>query len=250
MPLPPLPAADFGLPDPRTAELDDDGLLAAGGDLAPMRLLAAYANGIFPWFNSDADPILWWCPNPRAVLKPEAFQPNRSLAKVLRQQRFEIQLDSAFADVIQACAVSHRPGQGGTWITPEMRRAYVELHEAGFAHSVEAFRDNKLVGGLYGVSLGRMFFGESMFSHESDASKAAFAGLCRQLAEWRFELVDGQMMNPHLARLGFAPMARSRFLAELDANDLSFTRRGPWQLESSAGKPTAGAEEPLTRSDC
>ena len=239
MTLPQLPprlrAQDFGFPDPRETPLDPDGLLAAGGDLHPQRLLAAYANGIFPWFNSDEDNILWWCPDPRGVLEPKAFEPRRSLKKVLRQAPFEIRFDTAFPAVIAACATTPRHGQGGTWITPKMRSAYIELFEAGFAHSVEAWRDDRLVGGLYGVSLGTMFFGESMFAHARDASKCAFAALCEALARWNFDLLDCQMMNDHLATLGVREMPRDEFLQHLTHNDLTTTRQGPWSALTTTG---------------
>lgn len=240
LPVPPLNLEDlgeparFGFPDPRTARLDADGLLAAGGDLQPLRLLGAYANGIFPWFNSDAEDILWWCPDPRGVLIPDNFVAKRSLRKRLRQQTFELRLDTAFAAVIRNCAAVPRPGQAGTWITPAMQAAYTELFAAGFAHSVEAWQDERLVGGLYGLSLGRMFFGESMFSLQTDASKCAFAALCCQLSTWNFELLDCQMMNPHLASLGVAEMPRTEFLNQLAANDLNATRRGHWQWQPEA----------------
>lgn len=211
-------------------QLDADGLLAAGGDLHPSRLLGAYANGIFPWFNSDAERILWWCPDPRGVLEPSAFRARRSLKKVRRQASFDIRSDTAFPAVIRACANVPRRGQKGTWITPKMQAAYIELFNAGFAHSVEAWQDDKLVGGLYGVSLGRMFFGESMFAEARDASKCAFATLCESLADWGFDLLDCQMMNDHLASLGVHEMPRDDFLARLDDNNLALTRQGPWQL--------------------
>ena len=230
MSLPSLNPSHYGFPDPSCAELDADGLLAVGGDLQPERLLAAYANGIFPWFNSDRDNILWWCPDPRGVLVPQHFRASRSLRKTLRRQPFEFRIDHAFARVIAECASVERPGQGGTWITENMRAAYIQLHTLGFAHSVEAWRNDELVGGLYGISLGRMFFGESMFSHETDASKCAFAVLCDQLSTWNFDLLDCQMMNPHLESLGVSEMPRAQFLAMLKENDLAATRRGGWSL--------------------
>ena len=230
MSLPPLAPKDYGFPDPNEARLDADGLLAVGGDLQPARLLAAYANGIFPWFNSDSDQILWWCPNPRGVLVPDEFQPRRSLRKTLRQERFTYSADKAFAGVIRACAHTPRPQQAGTWITKNMQQAYIALHELGFAHSIEVWRDGALVGGLYGVALGRMFFGESMFSHEADASKCAFALLCQQLSTWNYSLLDCQMMNPHLATLGVRELPREQFLRALANNDLSQTAQGLWRM--------------------
>ena len=247
MSLPPLAPNEYGFPDPQNARLDADGLLAIGGDLQPARLLAAYANGIFPWFNSDQDQILWWCPDPRGVLVPNDFQPRRSLRKTLRQQRFTYSADKAFAGVIRACANTPRPNQAGTWITKKMQKAYIELHELGFAHSVEVWRDGALVGGLYGLSLGRMFFGESMFSHEPNASKCAFAALCRQLSTWNFQLLDCQMMNPHLATLGVQELPREQFLRALQDNDLALTARGKWCLAPTAGlaPATYSTEDPV-----
>jgi len=231
--LPPLEPTEYGFPDPQNARLDADGLLAVGGDLHPARLLAAYANGIFPWFNSDQDQILWWCPDPRGVLTPNEFHPSRSLRKTLRQGRFTYSTDKVFAGVIRACAHTPRPNQAGTWITKNMQDAYIALHELGFAHSVEVWCEGALVGGLYGLSLGRMFFGESMFSHEPDASKCAFSVLCKQLSTWNFSLLDCQMMNPHLASLGVRELPREQFLHALSNNDLADTKRGLWSLDPS-----------------
>lgn len=204
--FPPLHRA---LPDP-------DGLLAVGGDLSVERLLAAYSRGIFPWF-SRGDPILWWSPDPRFVLCPEQIHTGRSLRRTLARSTFRFSFDQAFADVVEACSRVPRAGQPGTWITPGMRRAYVALHEAGHAHSVEAWREGKLVGGLYGVALGRVFFGESMFARADDASKAAFVVLCRHLARWGFPLVDCQMETAHLARFGARHIPREDFAAQLHA---------------------------------
>lgn len=201
-------------PDPEAT--DDQGLLAVGGDLGAARLLAAYRAGIFPWF-SPGEPILWWCPPLRSCLAPGAVHVSRSLAKVLRQGRFEIRLDTAFAEVVRACAKAPRPGQAGTWITPAMQRAYLELHHLGHAHSVEAWRGGRLVGGLYGLALGGAFFGESMFSKEPDASKACFAELGRRLAEAGFTLLDCQVENPHTSSLGAEVLPRAAFLARLEA---------------------------------
>lgn len=192
---------------------DPDGLLAVGGDLAVERLIAAYSRGIFPWFG-DHDPILWWSPDPRFVLDPATIHIGRSLRRTLTRRTFAITFDQAFTTVLRACAAAPRPGQrGGTWITDEMQGAYLALHAAGHAHSVEAWRDNELVGGLYGVALGRMFFGESMFARADDAAKTAFAVLCRHLACWGFPLVDCQMETAHLARFGASFMPRDAFVA-------------------------------------
>lgn len=220
------PALHF--PDP--ADSDPDGLLAVGGDLSPERLLLAYAQGIFPWY-SDGLPILWHSPDPRTVLRPGALRMSRSLRKTLRQQRFEVRFDSAFDNVISRCAEITRPEANGTWITHEMRSAYIALHELGFAHSSEAWQDGRLVGGLYGVSLGKAFFGESMFADVSDASKVAFATLVQQLARWEFELIDCQVHTGHLERLGAEEWDRERFLDALAGAVEAPTRRGRWVLE-------------------
>lgn len=191
---------------------EPNGLLAVGGDLSVPRLLAAYRRGIFPWF-SHGDPILWWSPDPRFVLVPADIHIGRSLRKTLARNTFRFTFDTAFRDVIAACAQVPRAGQPGTWITQDMIDAYVALHAAGYAHSVEAWLDDALVGGLYGVGIGNMFFGESMFAHVDDASKAAFAVLCRHLAAWQCPLVDCQMDTPHLARFGGHFMPRADFVA-------------------------------------
>ena len=218
-------------PDPRTALREPDGLLAAGGDLSPARLLHAYRHGIFPWYSAG-QPILWWCPNPRAVLYPQAVHISRSLRKALRQQHYEITLDSAFPEVMQACAMA-RPNQAdaGTWITDEMQAAYVELHRLGHAHSIEVWMNERLVGGLYGVALGRIFFGESMFSHRTDASKIALVWLARQLEAWEFQLIDCQITSAHLQSLGSVNIPRDEFLALLDKHAAFEGRVGTWQID-------------------
>jgi leucyl/phenylalanyl-tRNA--protein transferase len=201
-----FPPVDRALREP-------DGLLAAGGDLSPARLLAAYRRGIFPWYSSG-QPILWWCPDPRAVLFPAEFKLARSLAKTIRNKGFETRLDTSFEAVIRACGSSEvRPG--GTWLSVEMRAAYTRLHALGFAHSVETWRDGELVGGLYGVALGRVFFGESMFSLERDGSKIALARLCGELVRRGFHMIDCQMATPHLMSLGAQLMPRAQFIARL-----------------------------------
>jgi leucyl/phenylalanyl-tRNA--protein transferase len=216
--------ASLAFPDPRDAE--PSGLLAVGGDLRAERLLEAYASGIFPWYEED--PILWFSPDPRLVLVPGELRVGRSLAKVLRKRPFEIRFDSAFDEVVAACAGARRPGQAGTWITAEMRRAYGELHRLGFAHSVEAWREGELAGGLYGVSLGAAFFGESMFARAADASKVAFVELVRRVLGWEFRFVDCQVETEHLRRFGATLWSRARFLDELALALRSPTRRGPW----------------------
>ena len=203
-PFPPLSAA---LAEP-------NGLLAAGGDLTTGRLLAAYRRGIFPWF-SDGQPILWWSPDPRMVLHVDEFRVSRSLGKRVRSGKFELRVDTAFRTVIEACAATPRAGQGGTWITAAMVDAYCELHRAGYAHSVESWLDGRLVGGLYGLALDRMFFGESMFAHETDASKVALVALVARLQRLRVPLVDCQQETAHLAAFGARPIPRERFASHL-----------------------------------
>ncbi len=208
-----------------------NGLLAAGGDLSVQRLLEAYRGGIFPWF-SEGDPILWWSPDPRMVLFPSELKISRSLAKTLRRRRFRATADSAFAEVIQACRAP-RPGQDGTWITAQMSAAYQQLHEAGHAHSVEVWLDEQLAGGLYGVALGRAFFGESMFARVTDASKVALVTLVRQLGRWRFGLIDCQMNTPHLASLGAREIPREDFARRLASLVDYASVPGPWRFDIS-----------------
>ena len=222
-------AARSAFPNPIRAPKDRP--LALGGDLSPERLLDAYSHGIFPWFENDAQPILWWSPDPRAVLAPTELRISRSLGKQLRSGRYEVTADQAFADVVAGCAVPRRSGDG-TWITRRMQRAYGNLHRAGYAHSVEAWRGDELAGGLYGVSLGGMFFGESMFSRATDASKVALAHLARQLAAWNFTLIDCQMPTDHLRSLGAREMPRAEFLRLVAANNAAPTRRGSWVFDA------------------
>ena len=216
---------------PPPEEAEPNGLLAVGGDLVPDRLLLAYAMGIFPWYTNET-PILWFSPDPRGVLTPATLVVHRSLARRVRSGAFEVTLDRAFGDVIRSCASVVRRGQTGTWITADMIAAYDALFELGFAHSVEVWKSGALVGGLYGVSLGGAFFGESMFAHERDASKIALVHLVRQLARWEFELVDCQVRNDHLASLGAEQWPRERFLAALSGALHQRTRRGPWQFDA------------------
>jgi leucyl/phenylalanyl-tRNA---protein transferase len=218
----------LAFPDPR--ESHSSGLLAVGGDLSCERLLLAYSLGIFPWY-SEGEPILWHSPDPRAVLVPRSLHVPRSLAKLLRRGRYEVRLDSAFEEVMRRCAEVPRTGQAGTWITDEMRRAYGELFRRGYAHSAEAWEQGDLVGGLYGVSLGGTFFGESMFAAEPDASKVAFATLVAQLVRWDFDLIDCQQQTPHLTRFGAEPWPRARFLTALASSLERPTRRGSWRLD-------------------
>lgn len=225
-----------------------EGLLAVGGDLGAERLLEAYRHGIFPWYNPD-QPILWWSPDPRAVLFPAQLRVSRSLRKTLRHNKIEVTLDMAFRDVMQQCAQprctgkykcrerqdagsdrEQRPGHG-TWITPEMIEAYNVLHERGVAHSVESWRDGKLVGGLYGVALGGVFFGESMFSRETDASKVAFVHLIRQLERWGFMLIDCQLPSAHLSSLGAEEIRRRDFMERLETTLRQPGHPGRWRFE-------------------
>jgi leucyl/phenylalanyl-tRNA---protein transferase len=208
---------------------EPNGLLAAGADLSVERLLMAYRRGIFPWFN-PGEPILWWSPEPRMVLLPEAFKLSRSLARRIRRGAFEIRVDTDFAAVMTACAAP-RPKQRGTWISPAMQAAYADLHAAGYAHSIETWMDGALVGGLYGVAIGRAFYGESMFSRSTDASKLAIAHLARQLRRWDFGLIDCQMETAHLASLGALPMARSEFIQRLDCLVNLAGHPGPWTFD-------------------
>lgn len=196
-------------PPVQLAMRDPNGLLAIGGDLSITRLLNAYSQGIFPWYNPD-EPILWWCPDPRAVLVPAQFHVSRSLARRLRKADYAVSLNRAFPRVLEACSAPRARGRG-TWLGTEMKQAYQALRDHGHAHSIEVWRRGELIGGLYGVALGRVFYGESMFSEADDGSKIAMHWLCRQLAAWEFELMDCQIASPHLASLGATELSRERF---------------------------------------
>jgi leucyl/phenylalanyl-tRNA--protein transferase len=234
-----LPRA-IAFPDPALAE--PDGLLAVGGDLSPERLLRGYAHGLFPWY-SEGQPILWWSPDPRWILVPAELHVPRSLAKDLRSGRYRVTADTAFSRVVERCARKRRPGQRGTWITRDMSAAYGRLHELGFAHSVEAWDGSTLAGGLYGVSLGGAFFGESMFADRPDASKAAFVTLVGELRARGFGLVDCQVHTEHLERFGARGVPRDEFLLLLKAELAKPTWRGAWELAGrAAGDAGAGAE--------
>ena len=213
-----FPAPHFATPE---------GLLAVGGDLSRKRLLLGYSQGIFPWF-SDGEPLLWWSPDPRLVLYPEELKVSKSLKKIINQGRFHITADTAFNRVIKACASVNRKNNEGTWIVDEMIKAYSLLHEAGFAHSIEAWYQGELAGGLYGVSLGRCFFGESMFTGVSNASKAAFVRLVEYLNSFRFDLIDCQVTTKHLINLGAREIPRSRFLGQLKKSLKLPTMQGKW----------------------
>ncbi len=197
---------------------EPNGLLAAGGDLNPQRILNAYSLGIFPWYN-PGEPILWWSPNPRSVIYPKEFEASKSLKKTIRQNQFAVTFDTCFIDVIRKCA-QPRADDSGTWIDGDIQKAYSELHKLGYAHSVECWKNDELVGGLYGIAMGGVFFGESMFSTHSNASKVAFAALCRQLTMWDFNLIDCQVHNPHLESLGAIEISREVFLAKLNTASL------------------------------
>lgn len=226
-PADPFPPVDQALDSP-------DGLLAAGGSLTTARLIEAYRRGIFPWFN-DGDPILWWSPDPRTVLRPSRVHVSHSLKKRLKKAAYCVTLDRAFAGVLDGCAAP-RPGDNGTWLSAAMRRAYTALHNAGLAHSVEVWMDGELAGGVYGVAIGRMFFGESMFARRTDASKIGIVVLAAQLDRWKFPLIDCQLETPHLMSLGAEHMTRRRFVHEIArlVNDEAPT----WTLDEDwAGSP-------------
>ncbi len=227
--LPWLAPDNYDFPPLATALREPNGLLAAGGDLSPERLLAAYRQGIFPWFN-PGEPILWWSPDPRTVIYPHQVHLSRSLHKLLRQGRYRVTVDHCFETVMRACAGPRRHASG-TWISNAMIQAYTRLHQSGYAHSVEVWQEDRLVGGLYGMAIGRMFFGESMFSRADNASKVGFAHLCRYLEHQGFGVIDCQVANPHLESLGAVEIPREEFQRLL----IDFTHRpaipGPWRLD-------------------
>ena len=215
----------LAFPDPAYAS--PEGLLAAGGDLSIQRLVYAYSQGIFPWY-SQGDPILWWCPDPRFVLFPADLKVSKSMRPYFNQNKFRVTFDREFPAVMRACAAVPRAGQHGTWITREMLAAYAELHRAGIAHSVEVWRDDELVGGLYGLALGRVFFGESMFARVSNASKFGFISLVRRLRDRDFQLIDCQQETSHLASLGARAIPRTEFLERLEEWAQPPYRPGSW----------------------
>jgi leucyl/phenylalanyl-tRNA--protein transferase len=224
----PLLRTENSFPPVEQALRSPNGLLAAGGDLSSARLLLAYRHGIFPWF-SEGEPILWWSPEPRMVLFPNEFKISRSLRKTLRNGQYEIRFDSAFEQVMRACAAP-REGANGTWIHEEMIAAYCDLHRMGYAHSVETWMSGELVGGLYGMALGRMFYGESMFSRRTDASKIAIAHLAAQLERWNFGMIDCQMYTPHLTSLGAREIPRKDFITRLQ-DLVNYTSVTDWQFD-------------------
>ena len=230
MPITWLRPDSLDFPPVSEAFVDPPGLLAAGGDLEPERLLAAYARGIFPWYD-DNSPILWWSPDPRMVLRPTEIHIARSLAKLIRQNRFRITMDTAFADVIQHCAAV-RAEREGTWITDEMQAAYTALHRLGHAHSVEIWDNERLTGGLYGIAMGKLFFGESMFSVAPNTSKLAFVALASQLESWAFEMIDCQMPTDHLQSLGARTMPRAQFQRALSQWRGAQSPPSPWVFDN------------------
>lgn len=215
-------------PDPSLSE--PDGLLGVGGDLDPDRMLLGYRSGIFPWYSQP--PILWWSPDPRFVVETASLRVQRSLAKRVRQRPYRVTLDRAFEEVVARCALTPRPGQAGTWITREMQRAYVQLHALGHAHSVEAWEGEELVGGLYGVALGRFYSGESMFADRPDASKVAFVHLVRQLHRWGYPLVDCQVRTQHLERFGAHDLPRAAYLQRVARLCAQPGRVGAWAFDA------------------
>jgi leucyl/phenylalanyl-tRNA--protein transferase len=242
-----LATDNTAFPDPCAAE--PDGLLAAGGDLSPPRLLEAYRCGIFPWFSVGNAP-LWWSPDPRCILLPEEFRLPRSMKRALRDRPFDYSFDTAFAEVIRACAGPRRE-QADTWLTSEMIAAYERMHRLGSAHSVEAWREGRLAGGLYGLALGGAFFGESMFYRDPDASKAALVFLVGELAKNGFSLVDCQQTTPHMLRFGAKEVSRAEFTARLDAALKQPTRRGSWAqgIERAGFDPAPPARQRATQAD-
>jgi leucyl/phenylalanyl-tRNA---protein transferase len=212
---------------------EPDGLIAAGGDLRPERLLAAYRRGIFPWYE-EPQPILWWSPDPRAVLFPDELHVSTRLRRTLRRGSFRVSADSCFDEVIHACAAPRRQGSG-TWIGSAMQRAYSELHRLGHAHSIETWQEDQLVGGLYGIAIGRIFFGESMFARVDDASRVALVHLVGQLRAWGFALVDCQQDTGHMRSMGARTITRAQFRAIVDANVNLPGQSSPWHLEWSFG---------------
>lgn len=225
MPIYHIPEDEIVFPHPSLS--NPDGILGIGGDLSIERLLVAYQNGIFPWYG-ELDPIMWWSPDPRCILFPENIKVRKSMRSYFNQDKYRITFDTHFEEVITACQRIERHGQSGTWIIYEMKEAYIELHKAGYAHSLEVWLDDKLAGGLYGVSLGRMFFGESMFSIGTNASKFALISLAKILKSKGFTLIDCQQDTPHIISMGAENISRQEFLEHLNKNKDQETYRGSW----------------------
>jgi len=225
---------EIGMPHifPDARDASDEGLLAYGGDLNPNRLLTAYRKGIFPWFN-EGDPPLWWSPNPRLVLYPKNFKESKSLRRVIRNKGYQVRFDTNFERVIELCSRVPRRGQEGTWLTQEMKDAYIELHQMGFAHSVETYYEGELVGGFYGISIGKAFFGESMFALMPDASKVALRILSNIFVEKCYDFIDCQVETPHLVSLGATLISRDQFLDELEEALAKPSDIGSWSSWSS-----------------
>jgi leucyl/phenylalanyl-tRNA---protein transferase len=227
--IPWLDACDLTFPDIDRALDNPSGLLAVGGDLSPARLLEAYRHGIFPWYE-DPQPILWWSPEPRAVLYPDDIYINRNLRKTLNRGDFRVTLDQAFVEVLECCA-ELSPKRPGTWITEDMKAAYRRMHELGWAHSVEVWREDRLIGGLYGLAIGKIFFGESMFSRETNGSKIALVSLCSLLRDWRFALIDCQVGNDYLYSMGAKDISREQFRSALETHARTeLSSPGTWAL--------------------
>jgi leucyl/phenylalanyl-tRNA--protein transferase len=234
MSIPLLEQNSLKFPPVQTALLEPNGLLAAGGDLSPERLVEAYRSGIFPWFEAG-QPILWWSPDPRMVLVPDQLVISTTLKKLMRRQSYTLTFDQGFEAVIKKCAEVRRD-EAGTWITESMQAGYCELFERNIAHSVEVWRDSVLVGGLYGIAIGRVFFGESMFNREDNTSKLALVNLVKHLQHWGYQLIDCQVSSNHLFSLGAREIPRSQFLKELQDNLDKPGNMGRWQLELDLGK--------------
>ena len=224
--IPQLRSSSHDFPDPRKA--GDEGLLAFGGDLNPNRILKAYRSGIFPWFN-PSDPILWWSPNPRMILYPQDFKSGKSFRRVLRNKGFKIKFDYNFEKVIDHCGNVPRVGQKGTWLTSEMKEAYIELHHMGFAHSIETYYEGELVGGLYGIAMGKAFFGESMFALMPDASKVALRALSNICVKKSYDFIDCQVETPHMIDWGAKLVKRDTFLDLLEETLMNSTDFGSWR---------------------
>jgi leucyl/phenylalanyl-tRNA--protein transferase len=234
------PNARTVFPDVSHALTEPNGLLAIGGDLSVERLLAAYHRGIFPWY-SHGQPILWWSPNPRAIMQLTSLKVSRSLRKSIRRADYEVRFDTAFDDVVIQCAKPRKDGLG-TWITDEMRNAYLRLHRLGYAHSIEVWHEGQLIGGLYGVAVGKIFFGESMFSRRTDASKIAFVYLVRQLAKWGYALIDCQVYSEHLGSLGAEKIPRERFIEYLNIYCDKPGNTGTWHCDLTLDEVLANHE--------